>query len=181
MTSSDTLFATTRLTLGLSQHVTGSTLVSVSKTTNEALDRRKRKRDDESHDTRDCTHSIGILLRIAMILTPGNTPLPRPLTTDPPLLAHRYLPISVAGNGAFSRTILAEDTLSPTRPLVAIKAMKPGFELIGQQVNDPTTLLTEGIQPTKANTEPSNAQARLSSYCSGKRLIQCVVHISYCP
>lgn len=146
MTSSDTLFATTRLTLGLSQHVTRSSLVSGlkhSSITNEALDRRKRKRDDESHDTQDGTYYTMNLLRIAMILTPGNTPLPRPLTIDPPLLAHRYLPISVAGDGGFSRTILAEDTLGPTRPLVAIKAMKPGFELIGQQVSDLTTLLTK--------------------------------------
>jgi len=67
-------------------------------------------------------------------LTPGSTPLPRPLSIDPPLLANRYLPISIAGDGAFSRTIFARDILNPTQPIVAIKAMKPGFERIGQQV-----------------------------------------------
>ena len=60
--------------------------------------------------------------------------MPRPPSIDPPLLAYRYLPISIAGDGAFSRTILAQDVLDPKRPVVAIKAMKPGFEQIGQQV-----------------------------------------------
>jgi len=77
-----------------------------------------------------------------VILTPGSTPLPRPLSVDPPLLAHRYLPISIAGDGAFSRTIFARDTFAPNAPIVAIKAMKPGFEVIGRQVlHVPMTML----------------------------------------
>jgi serine/threonine protein kinase len=76
-------------------------------------------------------------------LTPGNTPLPRALTIEPPLLGHRYLPISIAGDGAFSRTIIAQDVLHPQKPIVAIKAMKPGFERIGKQVRSSTPLSQE--------------------------------------
>ena len=75
------------------------------------------------------------LLSVDTILTPGSTPLPQPLTTTPPLLAYRYSPISIAGDGAFSWTILAQDILDPRNPIVAIKAMKPGFDLIGKQVS----------------------------------------------
>lgn len=71
---------------------------------------------------------------VAANLTPVSTPLPRPLTNDLPLLGHRYLPVAVAGDGAFSQTILARDILDPKEPTVAIKAMKPGFERIGKQV-----------------------------------------------
>jgi hypothetical protein len=74
-----------------------------------------------------------------MPLTPRITPLLRALNNDMPMLAHRYLPISLAGDGAFSRTILARDTLDPRTPLVAIKAMKPGFETIGQNVTPLST------------------------------------------
>ena len=73
----------------------------------------------------------GFSLILDTSLTP---PLARPSLIDPPLLAHRYLPISIAGDGAFSRTILAQDVLDPKRPVVAIKAMKPEFEGIGHQV-----------------------------------------------
>jgi hypothetical protein len=73
-------------------------------------------------------------LIVDAILTPGSTPLPRTLTIDPPLLGHRYLPVAIAGDGAFSQTILARDVLDPRQPVVAIKAMKPGFERIGKQV-----------------------------------------------
>jgi hypothetical protein len=79
-------------------------------------------------------HFLRGSLSVDAILTPGSTPLPRPLSVDPPLLAHRYLPISIAGEGAFSRTILAQDILDPKEPIVAIKTMKSGFERIGQQV-----------------------------------------------
>ena len=68
------------------------------------------------------------------ILTPGSTPLPRALTDDLPLLGHRYFPVAIAGDGAFSQTILARDILDPNEPIVAIKAMRPGFEGIGKQV-----------------------------------------------
>jgi hypothetical protein len=85
--------------------------------------------------------SLQHVLKISMIsltldamLTPGNTPLPKTVDIDLPLLAHRYAPISVAGDGAFSCTILAYDTLHPQNPVVAIKAMKPSFEIIGQRV-----------------------------------------------
>jgi ABC-type nitrate/sulfonate/bicarbonate transport system substrate-binding protein len=50
------------------------------------------------------------------------------LTNDLPLLGHRYLPVAIAGDGAFSQTILARDILDPKEPYIAIKAMKPGFE-----------------------------------------------------
>ena len=60
--------------------------------------------------------------------------MPRALTSDPPLLGHRYLPVAIAGDGAFSRTILARDVLDPKESTVAIKTMKPGFEGIGKQV-----------------------------------------------
>lgn len=141
MASSDTLFATTRLTLGLSrQHATRSPTATLPKhsttTPNDVLDRRKRKRDDESQYTRESAPQLyaEIGLIVDNILTSGSTPLPRPPVIDPPLLAYRYLPISIAGDGAFSRTILAQDVLDPKRPIVAIKAMKPGFEQVGQQV-----------------------------------------------
>lgn len=139
MTSSDTLFATTRLTLGLSRYVGArSTVAKYSpKRSDDVLDRRKRKRDDQPQYAREgivLYYTRGRRLRVDTILTPGSTPLPRALSIDPPLLAHRYLPISIAGDGAFSRTILARDVLDPTSPVVAIKAMKPGFERIGQQV-----------------------------------------------
>jgi hypothetical protein len=55
------------------------------------------------------------------------------------------LPISVAGDGAFSRTIFARDIFDPKEPIVAIKAMKPGFEVIGRQVHVPMTMLMIGI------------------------------------
>jgi len=86
------------------------------------------------------------LLMVVTVLTPGSTPLPRRLTIDPPLLGHRYLPVAIAGDGAFSQTILARDVLDPRQLVVAIKAMKPGFEKIGQQVilNSPLWLM-EGI------------------------------------
>jgi serine/threonine protein kinase len=74
-------------------------------------------------------------VNVDMPLTPRITPLPRALNNDLPMLAHRYQPLSLAGDGAFSRTILARDTLDPRDPLVAIKAMKPGFETMGQNVN----------------------------------------------
>ena len=138
MTSSDTLFATTRLTLGLSrQHAARSPTTTIPKHSlagpDNVLDRRKRKRDDESQYSTERTPQFfaGFPLILDKSLTP---PLPRPLSIDPPLLAHRYLPISIAGDGAFSRTILAQDVLDPKRPVVAIKAMKPEFEGIGHQV-----------------------------------------------
>jgi hypothetical protein len=86
------------------------------------------------------------LLMVVTVLTPGSTPLPRRLTIDPPLLGHRYLPVAIAGDGAFSQTILARDVLDPRQLVVAIKAMKPGFEKIGLQVilNSPLWLM-EGI------------------------------------
>jgi hypothetical protein len=74
------------------------------------------------------------LFIVVTVLTPGSTPLPRRFTIDPPLLGHRYLPVAIAGDGAFSQTILARDVLDPRQLVVAIKAMKPGFEKIGQQV-----------------------------------------------
>jgi hypothetical protein len=132
MTSSDTLFATTRLTLGLSRQLARSPDHTESSVAlDDAFDRRKgkRKRDKgEGIAFQECE------LNKDEILTPGSTPLSRTSMNDSPLLAHRYLPISIAGDGAFSRTIMAQDILDPTRPMVAIKAMKPGFELIGQQV-----------------------------------------------
>jgi hypothetical protein len=142
MTSSDTLFATTRLTLGLSrQHVARLPITTLSKhssaSPDDFLDRRKRKRDDRSRYTREGAPQVyaDIGLIVDNILTSGSTPLPRPSVIDPPLLAYRYLPISIAGDGAFSRTILAQDLLDPKRPVVAIKVMKPGLERVGQQVS----------------------------------------------
>lgn len=140
MTSPDTVFAVTRLTLGLARHAERSQTPRASNTLNgphDVLDKRKRKRPEQAHDK-------GWLwlcwLMKDLIMTPGNTPLPRALTIEPPLLGHRYLPVSIAGDGAFSRTIIAQDVLHPHKPMVAIKAMKPGFEAIGQQVhsNDAT-------------------------------------------
>jgi hypothetical protein len=94
---------------------------------------------------------------VDVILTPGSTPLPRTLTIEPPLLGHRYLPISIAGDGAFSRTIIAQDVLHPHKLMVAIKAMKPGFEGIGHQV--PLLRDTKsGIQLTSTNTESADAK-----------------------
>jgi hypothetical protein len=96
--------------------------------------------ESEREMSRRITHdnvpelSRGGLMNVDAILTPGSTLLPGPLSIDPPLLANRYLPISIAGDGAFSRTIFARDIFNPTQPIVAIKAMKPGFERIGQQV-----------------------------------------------
>ena len=138
MTSSDTLFATTRLTLGLSrQHATPLPTPKHSPTIpDDVLDRRKRRRDDQSQYTKECAPQFyaqfGLI--VGNISIAESTPLPRPLSVDQPLLACRYLPISMIGEGAFSRTILGQDTLDPKRPIVAIKAMKPGFDGIGQQV-----------------------------------------------
>ena len=92
-----------------------------------------------------------------MILTPGNTPLPRALTIEPPLLGHRYLPVSIAGDGAFSRTIIAQDVFHPQKPMVAIKAMKPGFEAIGQQVR-PVNEINPGIQFITTDTKCPDAK-----------------------
>jgi hypothetical protein len=116
-----------------------------------------------------------------LIMTPGNTPLPRALTIEPPLLGHRYLPVSIAGDGAFSRTIIAQDVLNPHKPMVAIKAMKPGFEAIGQQVhsNDATTNL--GIQIVTTNTKPTDAKVYESPYCPSIRLVLCVIDVPSCP
>lgn len=146
MTSSDTLFATTRLTLGLSRQVARSPTSTIPEHSSDStLDRRKRKRDDKSYNTREGTALNWTSLIVDTILTPGSTPLPRPLSIDHPLLAYRYLPISIAGDGAFSRTILARDVLDPKQPVVAIKAMKPGFERIGQQVWNLVSILIIGI------------------------------------
>ena len=133
MASADTLFATTRLTLGLSHHLSRSPVTSSTKN-DDVSDRRKRRRSSGSR------HSRHNNKRRASgkedILTPGRTRVGKPLTaqSDQILLANRYVPIAVAGDGAFSRTILAEDTFDPGRHIIAIKAMKPGFERIGQQV-----------------------------------------------
>jgi hypothetical protein len=149
MTAEDTVFATARLTLGLSRLSARSHLPLPHQPsavhTDDVLDRRKRKRDDQTQNSRDGTLNVRDWLTEDVILTPGSTPLPRPLSVDPPLLAHRYLPISVAGDGAFSRTIFARDTFDPKAPIVAIKAMKPGFEVIGRQVHVPMTMLMIGI------------------------------------
>lgn len=138
MTSSDTLFDTARLTLDFSRQLARPpNVLSEGRSLADPdgiLDRRKRKRDEESHHTGDGMNGSYSLLAADTILTPGCTPLPRPLTRDPPLLAHRYSPMSIAGDGAFSWTILAQDVIDPRKPIVAIKAMKPGFDLIGQQV-----------------------------------------------
>ena len=141
MSSSDTLFATTRLTLGLSRRYDPKSSSSPASerqqiAEDKMLDRRKRRRaDDASHGTRIMlSPRARCSSRIDTILTPGSTPLPR-LNDDPPLLARRYHPLSLAGDGAFSRTILARDTFDPREPVVAIKAMKPGFEGIGQNVS----------------------------------------------
>ena len=161
MTSSDTLFATTRLTLGLSRLSSRATIPTpLSTGPDDVLDRRKRKRDDESHYSREGTWLYCLeFLTLGTILTPGSTPLLEPTTIDPPLLAFRYLPISIAGDGAFSRTILAHDLLDPRRPTVAIKAMKPGFEAIGQQVENLwRAFLMEGIQPVETDTELIHAE-----------------------
>ena len=134
MAASDTLFATTRLTLGLSRHLSRSPIPP--STHDDDSDRRKRRRRNGSR------HSGCNSTRRASgkeeILTPGSTPLAKPLAAESSqtLLANRYVPISVAGDGAFSRTILAEDAFDPQRRIIAIKAMKPGFERIGQQVPD---------------------------------------------
>jgi len=138
MTSEDTAFATARLTLGLSrfsvrsQPPLGHQRWTIH--THDVLDRRKRKRNDQEQNSKNGSMNIRNWLMEDIILTPGSTPLPRPLSVDPPMLAHRYLPISIAGDGAFSRTIFARDTFDPKTPIVAIKAMKPGFEVIGRQV-----------------------------------------------
>lgn len=138
MTSEDTLLATARLTLGLSRrHARSQPPPSRQPSAvpaDDVLDRRKRKREDHAQETRYGTMDQKFSLTEDVILTPGSTPLPRPLNMDPPFLAHRYLPISIAGDGAFCRTIFARDTFAPTTPIVAIKAMKPGFEVIGRQV-----------------------------------------------
>ena len=138
MTSEDTLLATARLTLGLSRRQARSqpppSRQPSAVPTDDVLDRRKRKREDHAQDTRHGTVNQKFRLTEDVILTPGSTPLPRPLSVHPPLLAHRYLPISIAGDGAFCRTVFARDTFAPTTPIVAIKAMKPGFEVIGRQV-----------------------------------------------
>jgi len=162
---SDTLFATTRLTLGLSRRYDPKSSPSPSSekpqiAEDRVLDRRKRKRTD------DARHGIGpkfsrqagCSYRLDTILTPGNTPLPRPTNDDPLLLAHRYYPLSLAGNGAFSRTILARDTFDPREPVVAIKAMKPGFEGIGQNVSQYWAILL---------------MIRNTSYCDGYRIFRC--------
>src|SRR5271155_4451035 len=149
MTSEDTVFATARLTLGLSRLSARSQPPLPHQPsaphTDDVLDRRKRKRGDQAHNIRNGTLNVRDWLTEDVILTPGSTPLPRPLSVDPPLLAHRYLPVSVAGDGAFSRTIFARDTFDPKEPIVAIKAMKPGFEVIGRQVHVPMTMLMVGI------------------------------------
>lgn len=140
MNCSDTLFATTRLTLGLA-HRYDSESRQVDADT--VLDRRKRKRgQDRNHGLEplrpfECGQAYAG--NADMLLTRRNTPLPRALNTDLPMLVHRYQPLSLAGDGAFSRTILARDTLDPRDPLVAIKAMKPGFETIGQNVTPSST------------------------------------------
>ena len=152
MTSEDTLLATTRLTLGLSRLLARSQPRSLHQPsavrTDDILDRRKRKRDDHVQDTRHGILNTRVSkLKVDVILTPGSTPLPRHLSVEPPLLAHRYLPISIAGDGAFCRTVFARDTFVPTTPIVAIKAMSPGFEVIGRQVHVTKTnfWLIEGI------------------------------------
>ncbi|CAG8463871.1 2632_t:CDS:2 [Ambispora gerdemannii] len=50
-----------------------------------------------------------------------------------PLLASRYRVLRVIGRGTFSRTLCAEDTYFPGRPLVAIKMMATKFNSIGIQ------------------------------------------------
>jgi hypothetical protein len=119
-------------------------------------------------------------LKVDAMLTPGNTPLPRTVDIDPPLLGHRYMPISVAGDGAFSYTILAYDTLHPTEPIIAIKAMKPSFEIIGQRVTNLMVKLIEGIQPPTKNWKPSNAQTYVYPYCPSQCFIFCVIYIPSC-
>jgi len=149
MTSEDTVFATARLTLGLSRLTARSQPPPPPQPwalhTDDVLDRRKRKRDDQTQNSRTGTVNVRDWLTEDVILTPGSTPLPRSLSVDPPMLAHRYLPISIAGDGAFSRTIFARDTFDSKTSIVAIKAMKPGFEVIGRQVHVPMTMLMEGI------------------------------------
>jgi hypothetical protein len=119
-------------------------------------------------------------LIVDAMLTPGNTPLPRTVDIDPPLLGHRYMPISVAGDGAFSCTILAYDTLHPKEPIVAIKAMKPSFEVIGQRVTYFIVKLIEGIQPLTKDWKPPNAQTYLYPYSPSMRFIFCVIYVPYC-
>jgi len=133
----ESVFATVRLTLGLSARstaVSSSTKQAHSSTNSEiTLDRRKRKRNDDNYKRKEGTESVFYSLTQGEILTPETTPLPKGFTNDVPLLAFRYLPISIAGDGAFSRTILAKDILDPKQPMIAIKAMKPGFDPIGRQ------------------------------------------------
>lgn len=160
MTTPETLFATTRLTLGLSRRCAlSSSSVSKSLSTTAAdniLDRRKRKRDDS--DQISYLPAFEGWFMVDAILTPGSAPLPRTLTSDPPLLGHRYLPVAIAGDGAFSQTILARDVLHPREPIVAIKAIKPGFEAIGKQVISHLSFVADG---------------RNIIYCDGYRILKC--------
>ena len=157
-----------RLTLGLARRYDSKSSREQHATRADAeavLDRRKRKREENPNDGLDsspCPPSQCIYWLIQggadVILTPGSTPLPRALNNDLPLLAHRYQPLSLAGDGAFSRTILARDVLNPREPLVAIKAMKPGFEILGQNV-----------RPAVGASDPG----RSTNYCDGYRTYRC--------
>jgi hypothetical protein len=51
-----------------------------------------------------------------------------------PLLHGRYRALSKIAVGTFSQLIQAEDTLSTTREIVAIKVMKSDYATIGIQV-----------------------------------------------
>ncbi|OLL24009.1 Homeodomain-interacting protein kinase 1 [Neolecta irregularis DAH-3] len=133
----DSLKCTTRLTLGLFPLYESIRENQIDQTHhNEAPalplsnSSRKRKRKARSISTGSHTTKRP---KIPVESNRSSLPTPPIDTIAIPLIASRYRRIAEAGQGAFSVTILAQDTFLPERPIVAIKKMKDGFNAIGQR------------------------------------------------
>ncbi|ODQ50160.1 kinase-like protein [Saitoella complicata NRRL Y-17804] len=85
---------------------------------------------DRPSAKRQCVEGPSTATEDVLMSPPTSRASPYTSTT---LLANRYQVTGTAGQGAWSHTLLAIDTYSPSHPTVAIKVMNPGLERAGAQ------------------------------------------------